>query len=272
MAPRGDGLPDARPRRRADRRPARDARCGIGGRPRRARSAPERARRRRRGTTSWSRSTARSSAPGRGPDAPSPAIGERSCAASCSAAGSISFSASGPHVEFVFATPDAADELQQRPRRRSTCGATLVERRGRQRRLPQGPGGDRCAACGSSARTAGVLELETQRVGRDVRARLNRLINAEEANLGRTVRAADRQLAAIARLERERDAWPRCRPALRETAALTTPHAGRRSRYACLGARRQPVGGEPSAAAARRARQRRGGVMRPTAWSPATGR
>jgi cell division protein WhiA len=34
-----------------------------------------------------------------------------------------------------------------------------------------------------------------------VRARLNRLLNAEEASLGRTVRAADRQLGAIATLE-----------------------------------------------------------------------
>jgi DNA-binding protein WhiA len=47
----------------------------------------------------------------------------------------------------------------------------------------------------------GVLELETYRVGRDVQARLNRLVNAEEANLARTVRAADRQLAAVGRLE-----------------------------------------------------------------------
>ena len=46
-----------------------------------------------------------------------------------------------------------------------------------------------------------LLEFETGRVGRDVRNRLNRLLNAEEANLGRTVRAADRQLQAIGRLE-----------------------------------------------------------------------
>jgi cell division protein WhiA len=64
----------------------------------------------------------------------------------------------------------------------------------------------------------GVLELETQRVGRDVHARLNRLLNAEEANLGRTVRAADRQLAAIDRLERD-GTLARLAPSLRETAA-----------------------------------------------------
>jgi DNA-binding protein WhiA len=38
-------------------------------------------------------------------------------------------------------------------------------------------------------------------VGSEVRNRLNRLLNAEEANLARTVHAADRQLQAIDVLE-----------------------------------------------------------------------
>ena len=46
-----------------------------------------------------------------------------------------------------------------------------------------------------------LLDFEASRVGREVRNRLNRLLNAEEANLGRTVRAADRQLQAITELE-----------------------------------------------------------------------
>jgi cell division protein WhiA len=75
------------------------------------------------------------------------------------------------------------------------------------------------ALLGLMGANRGVLELETQRVGSDVRSRLNRLINAEEANLARTVRAADRQLLAIERLERE-GSLPRLAPALRETAAL----------------------------------------------------
>jgi DNA-binding protein WhiA len=45
-----------------------------------------------------------------------------------------------------------------------------------------------------------LLDFETARVRRDVRNRVNRILNAEEANLGRTVRAADRQLHAIAEL------------------------------------------------------------------------
>jgi DNA-binding protein WhiA len=65
----------------------------------------------------------------------------------------------------------------------------------------------------------GVLELETHRVERDVRARLNRLLNAEEANLERTVRAADRQLAAIAALEAD-GRLPRLGVGLREAAAV----------------------------------------------------
>jgi hypothetical protein len=63
-----------------------------------------------------------------------------------------------------------------------------------------------------------LLDFETERVGSEVRNRLNRLLNAEEANLARTVRAADRQLHAIRTLERtgRLDMLPH---GLRETAA-----------------------------------------------------
>ena len=43
-----------------------------------------------------------------------------------------------------------------------------------------------------------LLELETRQVARTLRGDLNRVINAESANLGRTVIAAGRQLEAIA--------------------------------------------------------------------------
>jgi len=55
-------------------------------------------------------------------------------------------------------------------------------------------------------------------VARDVRNRLNRLLNAEEANVDRTVRAADRQLQAIAHLA-EAGELERLPLALREAAA-----------------------------------------------------
>ena len=45
---------------------------------------------------------------------------------------------------------------------------------------------------------ASLLELETRQVARTLRGELNRVINAESANLARTVRAAGRQLDAIA--------------------------------------------------------------------------
>jgi DNA-binding protein WhiA len=45
-----------------------------------------------------------------------------------------------------------------------------------------------------------LLEIETRQVARTLRGDLNRVINAESANLARTVRAAGRQLEAIAAL------------------------------------------------------------------------
>jgi cell division protein WhiA len=45
-----------------------------------------------------------------------------------------------------------------------------------------------------------LLEIETRQVARTLRGELNRVINAESANLVRTVRAAGRQLEAIATL------------------------------------------------------------------------
>jgi len=48
---------------------------------------------------------------------------------------------------------------------------------------------------------AALLELESRQVTRTLRGELNRVINAESANLQRAVAAASRQLAAIAQLE-----------------------------------------------------------------------
>lgn len=129
--------------------------------------------------------------------------------------GSISFTASGPHVEFVLRDRDAARvlvallaELEVRARTIERRGRVVVYLKGSEEIV---------ALLGLVGANRGVLELETERVGADVRARLNRLVNAEEANLARTVRAADRQLAAIDRLERD-GSLSRLGPALRETA------------------------------------------------------
>ena len=48
---------------------------------------------------------------------------------------------------------------------------------------------------------ASLLELEARQIARSLRGELNRVLNAESANLTRTVAAAGRQLEAIAELE-----------------------------------------------------------------------
>jgi hypothetical protein len=131
--------------------------------------------------------------------------------------GSISFTASGPHVEFVLREPEAAasllgmlEAMDVRALSTTRRGSHVVYLKGKDEIV---------ALLGLMGANRGVLELETQRVGADVRARLNRLLNAEEANLARTVRAADRQLLAIDRLERD-GTLAHLTPPLRETAAL----------------------------------------------------
>lgn len=130
--------------------------------------------------------------------------------------GSISFSASGPHVEFVLRDATAAAMLMELLGALEVRGLS-AQRRGRHVVYLKGQE-EIAALFRLVGANRGLLELETQRVGRDVQARLNRLLNAEEANLARTVRAADRQLTAIRRLEAD-GSLSRLPQALRETAA-----------------------------------------------------
>ena len=132
-------------------------------------------------------------------------------------AGSISFGRSGPHVELVVreeataaALASALTDLEVR--------ALVAPRRGRFVVYLKGHE-EISALLRLVGANRGFLELETRRVGSDVRARLNRLLNAEQANLGRTVRAADRQLAAISRLEAS-GTLARLAGGLRDTAAV----------------------------------------------------
>jgi DNA-binding transcriptional regulator WhiA len=112
---------------------------------------------------------------------------------------SISFGSGGPHVEWVVRSRARATELRRRLAA-VEVGASIAERRGRS--VVYVKGNEEIATL---LRLAGanraVLDFETARVGREVQSRLNRLLNAEAANLGRTVRAAERQLAAIDELE-----------------------------------------------------------------------
>jgi hypothetical protein len=115
-------------------------------------------------------------------------------------AGSVSLTASGPHVEFVFADPARAIELRRRLAEMDVRAGMLIRRR---RRVVYLKGREQLGALlRLTGANRALLDFEVDGVARDVRNRVNRLLNAEEANLGRTVRAADRQLRAIDQLER----------------------------------------------------------------------
>jgi hypothetical protein len=128
---------------------------------------------------------------------------------------SISMGASGTHIEFVFANPSRATALLGWLRTVGVHGG-LLRRRGRSVVYLKGQ-----EEVASLLRLTGanraLLDFEAGRVARDVRNRLNRLLNAEEANVDRTVRAADRQLQAIAQLAATGE-LARLPEGLRETA------------------------------------------------------
>jgi DNA-binding transcriptional ArsR family regulator len=114
------------------------------------------------------------------------------------ACGSLSLAGGRTHLEFVVAEADgprlaarlAGIDLPASSRGRR--GRGVVTWKGGEtvstflRRIGAGPA---------------LLELEARQVSRSLRGELNRVLNAESANLTRTVSAAARQLAAIHRLE-----------------------------------------------------------------------
>ena len=112
---------------------------------------------------------------------------------------SMSLGASGPHVEFVFRSRRKADALRRQLTESGARGG-LAQRRGRWVLYIKGRE-EVATLLRLTGANRGLLDFETARVGSEVRNRLNRLLNAEEANLGRTVRAAHRQLHAIDALE-----------------------------------------------------------------------
>jgi hypothetical protein len=154
--------------------------------------------------------------------------------------GSVSVTGSGPHVEFVMADAARAVELRRRLGEMDVATGTM-ERRGRHVAYLKGR-----EQLGALLRLTGanraLLDLEAESVARDVRNRVNRLLNAEEANLGRTVRAADRQQRAIDRLE-ARGELAGLPQALRETATQRRrqPDADLDSLASALGVSRSAV-------------------------------
>jgi hypothetical protein len=130
--------------------------------------------------------------------------------------GSVSGGPGGPHLEFVLRDASSARRLQ-RLLGEGEVRASRMERRGRQ--VVYLKGQEQIAGLlRLTGANRALLDFESSRVSRDVRNRLNRLLNAEEANLSRTVRAADRQLQAISRLEAAGE-LERLAQGLREAAA-----------------------------------------------------
>lgn len=114
--------------------------------------------------------------------------------------GSLSIANGRTHLEFVVA-PEEAPALAEHLAQVSMPASWRV-RRGRG--VVTWKSGE---AVGLFLRRIGagpsLLELEARQVSRTLRGELNRVLNAESANLGRSVEAAGRQLAAIDALERE---------------------------------------------------------------------
>jgi hypothetical protein len=114
------------------------------------------------------------------------------------ARGSLSLAAARTHLEFVVA-PEEAPLLAERV---TAIGLPASWRLRRGRGVVTWKSAE---TVGTFLRLIGagaaLLELEARQVARSVRGDLNRVLNAESANLQRAVAAAGRQLAAIRELE-----------------------------------------------------------------------
>jgi DNA-binding transcriptional regulator WhiA len=112
--------------------------------------------------------------------------------------GSLSLASGRTHLEFVVA-PEEAEQLARRLGELDLPASCRV-RRGRGVVTWKST-----ETVGTFLRIVGagsaILELETRSVSRSVRGDLNRVLNAESANLQRAVAAAARQLDAIEALE-----------------------------------------------------------------------
>jgi hypothetical protein len=116
------------------------------------------------------------------------------------ARGSLSLAGGRTHLEFVV-TPDEAGQLARRLGDVELPASWRV-RRGRG--VVTWKSGDTVGLFLRRIGAAGaLLELEARQVSRALRGDLNRVLNAESANLQRAVGAAGRQIAAIAELDED---------------------------------------------------------------------
>jgi DNA-binding transcriptional ArsR family regulator len=139
------------------------------------------------------------------------------------ARGSLSLSGGRAHLEFVVPAGEAADLAG----RLADVGLPASWRLRRGLGVVTWKSAESIAQfLGRIGASASLLELEARSVARSLRGELNRVINAESANLQRSVEAAGRQLAAIDALEADGrlQAQPRTVRAVAE-ARRETPEA-----------------------------------------------
>src|SRR5436190_4054716 len=116
------------------------------------------------------------------------------------ARGSLSIAGGRTHLEFVVA-PAEAPILA---RRLTEMDLPASWRTRRARGVVTWKSAETVATfLGRIGAGPGLLELEARQVSRTLRGELNRVLNAESANVARSVLAAGRQIAAIERLERD---------------------------------------------------------------------
>jgi len=137
-------------------------------------------------------------------------------------AGTVARPDGPPHLEILCRSQRAAGRLVKAF---AAFGieAGAVERRGRWLaavRTAEGVG----SALSTIGAQSGRLRFEDGRVVRELRAGVNRRLNAETANLKRTVGAGLGQLQAISALRGDPARWTALPPALREAAVLRERH------------------------------------------------
>jgi hypothetical protein len=155
------------------------------------------------------------------------------------ARGSLSLAGGRTHLEFVV----SPEEARQLVTHLGAFGLPASRRIRRGRGVVTSKSGD---AVGTFFRRLGatstLLELEARQVSRALRGELNRVLNAESANLQRAVSAAGRQLDAIAVLDAD-GRLAQQPPAVRRVADArrATPEASLADLAERLGAHRSAV-------------------------------
>ncbi|HEY4189795.1 MAG TPA: DNA-binding protein WhiA [Candidatus Limnocylindrales bacterium] len=114
------------------------------------------------------------------------------------ARGSLSLASGHAHLEFVVSVGEAGELA----RRLDDVGLPASWRVRRGRGVVTWKSAESITAfLGRIGASASLLELEARQVARSMRGELNRVLNAESANLQRSVAASGRQLAAIDALD-----------------------------------------------------------------------